>query len=627
MNNYTNLLQRQIKRFLPSGNPISPELHKFLDAVNLSYTHYERDHLLAKLSLEISSNELHQLMENLTEQEARLRAILQSASDGIIVVNENQEIVLYNPVAAKVLGCIHKDELLGKSTSSIKVLLLDQDIKKITLHDLFYHKNQKKFYEISIPHIDAIFELSFSQFEQANIGYQICILRDISQRKLSEKKIGVRHAVTHLLNLSKSLEEIGPKILSTLCNELNWDLAFFWLQDSMHERLYPLFFYDAIETISSSAFTNETLGLSFNKHEHHFQEPLFFSDESYVRMKKASRYHFEGCFIIPFVIEEELIGFIELFTSKKIVEDPEIKKTFHDIGSEIILYLMERYAEERAANLQGELYSAARKLGMSQVANSTLHNVGNALNSLTIVVNLLQEKEETSELRNLPKIASLIKEHKADLPRFIAEDPKGKLLPDYITGLSKWWENDRDELRKHLKQFFSIIQHIQKIISKQQNVDKYGELKEKIAINTLLDDMLKLLENDIKHYSIIVEKIYQYLPDIEIDKSDLVQILENLFLNAIDSLSVKKGERQLTVCTRFEGSMIILEIKDTGIGIAPDHLEKIFDYGFTLKETGHGYGLHNSSKLASELGGKLIAKSEGLGKGASFLLSLPVNSL
>lgn len=625
---YTNLLQRQIKRYFPPTSDISPELHEFLDAINRSYGHYERDHLLGKRSLEISSAELHQLMENLTEQEAHLRAILQSALDGIVVFDEKKDIILCNPVAAKNLGFADENEILGKNAASIKILVLDQIVKESTLYEMS-EQDKKYFPEISIPQSNYIFEISLSKFEQANKAYKICILRDITQRKLSEKKIEVRHEITRLLNFSRSIDVVAPKILSIICKELDWDLGFLWLRDLKNQHLNPLFVHDPLKTIASTKFVQESFSTIVKNEDNLYaellkMEPQLFCDTTYSRMKKASEYQYKGCYIIPFAFEEEVVGFIELFTQKKINEDLEIKKTFSDIGSEIALYIIQRYTVERVTLLQGELLSAARQLGMSQVANSTLHNVGNALNTLTVSANLLQESQDASELNNLSKIASLINEHKEDFPTFILEDPKGKLLPEYFVALSDWWQKDQKRVQDQLQQLFATIQHIQKIIKTQQAIDKYGGIKEVISLNLFLEDMLGLLYKDLKYFGIKIEKNYQELPDVKIDRSALVQILENLLLNAIDALRIKKGERKLTVCTRIEKpNTIQIEITDNGIGIAPDHLEKIFSYGFTLKEAGHGYGLHNSLKLANEFGGQLDVKSEGLEKGASFFLSIP----
>jgi signal transduction histidine kinase len=68
-----------------------------------------------------------------------------------------------------------------------------------------------------------------------------------------------------------------------------------------------------------------------------------------------------------------------------------------------------------------------------------------------------------------------------------------------------------------------------------------------------------------------------------------------------------------------------IEVVDTGVGIPPENLPKIFTHGFTTRKTGHGFGLHSSRQVATEMGGTLTAQSPGPGKGATFILELPLS--
>ena len=63
---------------------------------------------------------------------------------------------------------------------------------------------------------------------------------------------------------------------------------------------------------------------------------------------------------------------------------------------------------------------------------------------------------------------------------------------------------------------------------------------------------------------------------------------------------------------------------DNGVGILPENLTRIFSHGFTTRKHGHGFGLHSGANAAKEMGGKLTAHSEGPGKGAIFILELPL---
>ena len=70
-------------------------------------------------------------------------------------------------------------------------------------------------------------------------------------------------------------------------------------------------------------------------------------------------------------------------------------------------------------------------------------------------------------------------------------------------------------------------------------------------------------------------------------------------------------------------SRVRIEVHDNGMGIAPEMLTRIFQYGFTTREEGHGFGLHSSALAAQELGGSLTVHSDGPGQGATFTLELP----
>jgi signal transduction histidine kinase len=66
-----------------------------------------------------------------------------------------------------------------------------------------------------------------------------------------------------------------------------------------------------------------------------------------------------------------------------------------------------------------------------------------------------------------------------------------------------------------------------------------------------------------------------------------------------------------------------ISVHDNGMGIAPEMLTRIFQYGFTTREEGHGFGLHSSALAAQELGGSLNVHSDGPGQGATFSLEIP----
>jgi C4-dicarboxylate-specific signal transduction histidine kinase len=107
------------------------------------------------------------------------------------------------------------------------------------------------------------------------------------------------------------------------------------------------------------------------------------------------------------------------------------------------------------------------------------------------------------------------------------------------------------------------------------------------------------------------------------DKHKVLQVLVNLITNAKQAMS-KSDIKTLTLSTETgPAGEIRVSIQDTGCGIAPENITRIFSHGFTTKEGGHGFGLHSSILSAKEMKGALTVHSDGPGLGATFVLELP----
>ena len=78
--------------------------------------------------------------------------------------------------------------------------------------------------------------------------------------------------------------------------------------------------------------------------------------------------------------------------------------------------------------------------------------------------------------------------------------------------------------------------------------------------------------------------------------------------------------------SRIENEKLVIEVTDSGLGIDPANASSLFSSGFTTKPNGHGFGLHFCANTISAMGGSLTARSDGVGKGATFRIELPTQS-
>jgi two-component system, LuxR family, sensor kinase FixL len=160
----------------------------------------------------------------------------------------------------------------------------------------------------------------------------------------------------------------------------------------------------------------------------------------------------------------------------------------------------------------------------------------------------------------------------------------------------------------------------------QQKLARAAGVMEQVSVPQLIDEALRLHAVSFERLGIRIERDYTDVPPISVDRHKLLQILINLLSNArhalVDSQKEDKWMR-LGVWPAPDGGRVILEVTDDGVGIAPEHLPRLFTQGFTTRKTGHGFGLHLSALAAAELKGRLTCASPGLGQGATFTLELP----
>ncbi len=120
-------------------------------------------------------------------------------------------------------------------------------------------------------------------------------------------------------------------------------------------------------------------------------------------------------------------------------------------------------------------------------------------------------------------------------------------------------------------------------------------------------------------------RIQDGVPSLEADERMLREAITNLCLNALEALEQSSGQVDLGVGYDPGRAAVYVEVTDDGPGISPEHLEYIFDPGFTTKKQGNGYGLSIARRIARAHHGDLRVKSR-LGHGTVFRLDLPLTA-
>ncbi len=281
--------------------------------------------------------------------------------------------------------------------------------------------------------------------------------------------------------------------------------------------------------------------------------------------------------------------------------------------------------EERKRELQSQLRDASREAGMAEVATGVLHNVGNVLNSLGVSASLMQSQLRDSRVGNVRRIAELLNSQGANLATFLQTDERGRELPTYLAQLGEHLATENERLQAETAAIAAHVGHIRTIVAAQQTYARRGGVTEAVDVAQLLDSAVAIHFADMT--DVTIRREYEDLDPVTLDRHKLLQILGNLLSNARHALKGRgDARRQLTLrIQRRNVETVAIEVQDSGMGISADVLRRLFEFGFTTKKDGHGFGLHTSAILAKELSGDLVAFSDGPGSGARFVLSLPTD--
>ncbi len=221
----------------------------------------------------------------------------------------------------------------------------------------------------------------------------------------------------------------------------------------------------------------------------------------------------------------------------------------------------------------GQLLQAERLSSLAEIASGVVHEVRNPLGAIKGAVEILEDE--------------------------IAEDsPRREFV--HIAKIE--------------------IERIDKLVGEFVRFARPPKLSKTSAnLNDLITSVIVLLENQAAELGIQLEhELSVDIPDVELDPEQIEQILLNLALNAFGAIG--KGGTVIFRTLQDEGDVIV-EVEDTGGGIAPDILDRIFDPFFTTKDKGSGLGLSIAHRIVTQHDGKLLARNAE--RGTIFSLILP----
>lgn len=267
-----------------------------------------------------------------------------------------------------------------------------------------------------------------------------------------------------------------------------------------------------------------------------------------------------------------------------------------------------------------DLVEHAHREGMADIAANTLHNIGNILNSVIVSVNVMEEISQNRVPKDMELASRIMRENIDNIKNYICTDPKGRILLDFYLKLGTQASKSYQQMSHSLERLQDRLRAINDEISAQQNYAGIDDKLEEIAIDMIVEDVLKLNKASLDYNEITIVREYESRFKANVHRARLFYVITNIIFNAEDAMHGDRPEKRLVVRTYKDSTGRYLQISDTGVGISKENISLIFNRGFTTKPDRTGLGLYSCEAYMNGMGGSIRAESDGEGKGASFII-------
>jgi signal transduction histidine kinase len=238
----------------------------------------------------------------------------------------------------------------------------------------------------------------------------------------------------------------------------------------------------------------------------------------------------------------------------------------------------------RTRELEAQLYNAEKAIVVSRLASAIAHEIRNPLNYINLTLDHMQTSFAPSDPQKQEKFESLTKQLKSEVARI----------------------NDR--------------------ITEFLNYSRPPKLRpEPVDLEELARDALRIFEVQTLETGVDARITTNgQVPQVTADPDSLHSALTNLIINGLQAMDGTGGKIEVALSNEDQGRRARIDVTDSGRGIAPDDISKIFEPYFSTKETGTGLGLAIVKKAIEDHHGTITVKSK-LGEGTTFTITLPVS--
>jgi len=277
----------------------------------------------------------------------------------------------------------------------------------------------------------------------------------------------------------------------------------------------------------------------------------------------------------------------------------------------------------RLSSARQQVVEQSYYAGMTEMASGVMHNIRNALNPLISDIEMLRE-----EFRHLP--LEQMEKTREELENEELVTERGKMLADFINESMAHVCSMVEVASERLDGVNDRIGVIEKIINDQEQYASSERSREEIDLLSLAEEALSLLDREYyNHFEVVLEPSLGEVGVVFGHRHAILHVFTNLLNNAAEAIlrsGIKEGKIVISAEKKvIEGrNFLHVKIKDNGSGIRKEDLQRIFERGFTTKNSEtSGIGLHWCANTIATVQGRLYAESKGEKRGATMHVLVP----
>lgn len=539
-------------------------------------------------------------LQTLRESEQRYRTLFEQAGDAIFLINTDGKIRDVNHQGCKILD-LPKEEIQNKQYLEFVHLPYHQDSKNRASglrKGKRYDSYEKEFLRKSGAPFPVEINMSTVRDQNGEPKYYQSIVRDITERKRTEKITSVLYEISKVVNITQDLDNLYPQIhnsLGTIIDTTNFYIALY--DETKNVVSFPYSVdekdnnFDIVDARDSGSLTAEVI----NKGKPLFLKKKQIEEQFGYNRRESIGTPANAWLGVPLRIKNKLIGVVAVqsYSDPDLYSKKDIK-LLESVSEQIAIAVHNKQMEEEKKKLEEQLFQSQKMESIGRLAGGIAHDFNNILTSIKGYAELL--KIQYCETNSKEK-------HAADV---------------ILKGV--------DRAANLTKQLLGFARG-----------GKYNPIP--LKVNDVIEEIVSVSEKIFEKNISVTYLFEEDIDTIEADRHQLDQVLTNLIINAWDAmprggvLSFKTENVFLDDDFSFRfpefhpGEYVKISVTDTGVGMTDEIQKHIFEPFFTTKGEGKGTGLGLATVygIVKSHNGHMSVYSEP-GEGTTFSLYFPVSN-